>query len=144
MAFILYPLENYDSMCSILDADDIISKNVPTAQRAKWDAITEDSDKEIQLRIATMKVKQTIKSFPATLEIELKQATALTANYSIGKDMSKNDNKDNIKRKRIEGEIDTEYFTKADDKSNDLSDTVIGLLNKYNVTSSNSFKFKRS
>lgn len=140
MALIEYPNTNYDTFCSVTDADTIISSYVPDT--TDWDALA-DAKKEVYLRQSTLLIKQRISTLPTTLETELKQSTALLAEFSIDKDMSNEDDSSNVKRKKIDGVVETEYFTPSEDKSNDFPDLVESLLKKYDIESSGSFSFNR-
>jgi len=135
-----YPTTGYDTFCSLADAGTILLNNVPPSQRTDWDAITEDTTKEIYLRQATLVIKGKI-TLPETLEYDLKLATAYLANYSIGKDMVDDGEKSNIKVKKVD-DISVEYFNPRD-ADNELPDLVINLLAKYEVSSSGTFSLVR-
>ena len=143
MALTEYPTTSWDTFCSLADAEALLLANVPTSQRTLWDAPLANADKEIQLRQATLLIKQRI-TVPDTLEDDLKLATALLANSSININMQDEDGKTgNIKSKRIEGVVDTEYFAPSAD-SNSFPDLVVSLLEQYNGESDGSFTFNRS
>lgn len=139
----IYPNANYDTFCSVTDADTILSNYVPKFQRAEWDAITDPLEKEILLRQSTLLIKQKIQELPSTLEIELQQACAFLANDSIGKNMRDEDGNSNLKRKKIDGVIEKEYFNPSKE-SNSFSDLVEQLLSKYDVQTDGVFVFDRS
>lgn len=141
MALILYPLDNYDTFCSLADAETLIANNIPSAQHTAWDALT-DPEKEILLRQATLIIKNKIE-LPDLLENELKLAAIYLANSSVGTDMTKDDGKSDVKVKEIVGVVKTEFFGRAKD-SNSLPDMVTMLLSKYNYLSSGSFTFDRA
>ena len=142
MALIIYPTTSYDTFCSLVDAEALILANVPTAQKALWDALT-DPDKEILLRQATLLIKNKI-TLPYTLEDDLKLATAYLANSSVAVDMTTSDGKENVKVKDIVGVVKTEYFSRGQD-SNSFPDLVVLLLGQYQITSvGSSIKFARS
>lgn len=140
MALIIYPTTGYDSFVSLADAETILENNVPPSQRLDWDAIVEDTTKQIYLRQATLVIKGKI-TLPDTLEDDLKLAAAYLANYSIGKDMVDDNDKDKIKRKKVD-DIEVEYFS-GRDADNELPDLVVNLLRQYEVSSSGSFSFNR-
>lgn len=143
MALTIYPLDNYDSFCTVADADTLLTANVPTSQRTSWDALIE-ADKEIYLRQATTIIRTKVSELPTTLEDDLKLACAYLANYSVGIDMTNSDNKGNLKRINIANEtIEKEYFTQTKD-SNDLPDIVVSLLAQYGVKTTGTFSFQRS
>lgn len=139
---IIYPDTNYDSFCSLADAEVILLNFTPTAQRTTWD-ITADTDKEILLRQSTLLIQQKVEQLPDTLETELKQSCAFLANHSIGVDMTNEDTSGNLKIKEIDGVIKKEWFSPNKD-SNSLPDIVTQLLSKYDVSSSGAFSFTRS
>lgn len=138
MALIIYPNEDYDSFCSVADADSILTNNVPSSQRTAWEALLE-ADKEIYLRQATILIKQKI-TLPDTLEDDLKTACAYLANYSIGKDMTNSTSDNNIKVDEVVGVVKTEYFS-PNKSSNSFPSIVNSLLKQYGLQSDGSFKF---
>jgi len=142
MALIIYPTTDYDSFCSLADADTLITANVPAAQHILWDAL-DDADKEVELRQATLLIKNKI-DLPGMLEDDLKLACALLANSSTGTDMADSDGKTgNVKSKEIVDVVKTEYFGRS--KSNDEFPNMVNLLlSQYQVKSSSSFTFERS
>jgi len=142
MALIVYPLTNYDTFCSLVDAETILLNNVPSTQRTLWDALTVDADKEILLRMATLLIKQRI-TLPDTLESDLKSATVYLANHSIGVNMMDDDSSDNIKSKQIDGVTKVEYFSRGE-SSNAFPSLVDSLLSQYNSVSDSSFVFSRA
>jgi hypothetical protein len=137
----IYPLSDYDSFCSITDADTILTNNVPSTQRTLWDALTV-VDKEIYTRQATTLIRQRI-TLPETLETDLKRATAYLANHSISKNMLDDDSSDNIKEKSIDGVVKTVYFNRGE-SSNAFPSLVESLLSQYNSVSDSSFVFQRA
>ena len=142
MALIEYPLDNYDTFCSLVDAEALILANVPTAQHASWDLLA-DVDKDILLRQSTLLIKNKI-TLPYTLEDDLKLATAYLANSSVAVNMTTSDGKENVKEKEIVGVVKTVYFSRGQD-SNSFPDLVVLLLGKYQITSvGSSIKFARS
>lgn len=138
MALIIYPDENYDSFCSVTDADSILTNNMPSSQRTAWEALLE-ADKEIYLRQATILIKQKI-TLPDTLEDDLKTACAYLANYSIGIDMTNSTSDNNIKVDEVVGVVKTEYFS-PNKSSNSFPSIVNSLLKQYGLQSGGSFKF---
>lgn len=141
MALVLYPTDGYNAFISLADCNTFLTENVPTSQRALWDALT-DPDKELYIKQATLLIKNKI-TLPDTLEDDLQHATAYLANYSVDKDMLNSSNDSNLKRKRVEGVIDKEWFspTKSD---NNFPDIVDLLLSSYGAVSDGSFTFVRA
>lgn len=135
-----YPTTNYDTFSSLTDANTIIAKLVPDT--ALWDAL-EDTQKEIYLRQATLIIKNRIATLPATLENDLKTATAFLSNHSIGKSLADTSDKAYISEKEIVGVVRTKYASprKSDDE---LPSLVVQLLKQYSVESSSSFNFDRA
>ena len=151
MALTIYPLDNYDTFCLLADAETILLNNVPIAQRASWDALTDivdgltaDEQKEIYLRQATMLILSRIptENLPTTLESDLQKACALLANHSVGIDMQKAGEDYNIKRKKVDV-IEKEYFYQGQPQ-NAFPDVVLLLLKQYEVSTSGSFSFARA
>ena len=141
MALTVYPTDDYDSFSSLADAETIISENIPSAQHASWDDLS-DSDKEVLLRQSTIIIRNKI-TLPSTLESDLQFACVYLANSSVGVGMTDSDGKGDIKIKEITGVVKTEWFTARKD-SNSLPDIVVTLLAQYKVTSTSSFSFERS
>ena len=143
MALIIYPDVGYDSFITVANCDIYLANNVPTSQRVKYDAITIDSDKEILIRQATTLIKSKI-TLPATLEQNLQDATAYLVNYSIGINMTNDDGStSNLKRKRLEGVIDKEWFSPLS-AANSFPDIVDSLLKDYGVSTSGAFVLQRA
>jgi len=142
MALTIYPNIDYDSFCSLADAELLIVANVPAAQHTLWDALT-DPNKEVQLRQATLLIKNKIQ-LPGTLEDDLQLACALLANSSTGTDITDSDGKTgNVKSKEIVDVVKTEYFGRS--KGNDEFPNMVNLLlSQYQVKSSSSFTFERA
>ena len=141
MALIEYPLENYDTFCSLADAETLILNNIPATQTEAWNAL-DDTQKEVQLRQATLLIKNKI-TLPDTLEDDLKLATAYLANASTGNDVTDDDGSGNVKIKEITGVVKTEFF--SPNKSNDdFPNMVTLLLSKYEVVQDGTFTFSRS
>lgn len=138
---IIYPLDNYDSFCSLADAETLITNNIPATQHTAWDALT-DPDKEILLRQSTLLIKNYI-TLPVDLENELKLATVYLANSSVNVDMTGDDGKSNIKSKEIVGVVKTEFFGRGND-SNSFPEMVTMLLSKYSLISGSTFVFDRA
>ena len=139
---IVYPNTDYDTFCSLIDADALILANVPEAQHLLWDALT-DLNKEVHLRQATILIKNKIQ-LPGTLEDDLKLACAYLANSSVGEDITDGDGSTgNVKVKEIVGVVKTEWFGRS--KSNDEFPNLVNLLlSQYEVSSSSSFSFERA
>ena len=140
---VIYPTTDYESFCSLTDANTIITNYFQASQRAGWEAL-DDTDKESLLRQSTLLIEQKVGELPTALETNLQRATAYLANHSIGKDMTNESNTGNVKIKEITGVVKTEYFNPSEDKSNDFPDVVISLLAKYDVSNSSSFSFNRA
>jgi len=138
MALTVYPIENYDSFSSLVDADVLIGFMV---NDNGWSALT-DPEKEAYLKQSTMLMKDRIE-LPTTLEYDLKLSCLHLSVYSIGKDMLNNDGKNNIKRKSIDGVAETEYFSKAS-ASNAFPYIVRTLLSKYGLMAKNTFRLERA
>ena len=142
MALIEYPLENYDTFCSLADAETLILNNIPATQTEAWNALAGDTQKEVQLRQATLLIKNKI-TLPDTLEDDLKLATAYLANASTGNDVTDDDGSGNVKIKEITGVVKTEFF--SPNKSNDdFPNMVTLLLSKYEVVQDGTFTFSRA
>ncbi len=142
MALIVYPTINFDAFISLADCEVVLSNTVPSSQLMGWVALS-DTDKEVMIRQSTMLIKAKITP-PSTLEQDLKTATAYLSNYSIDTDMQNEDGSDNVKVKEIVGVVKTEYFTKSEDKSNELPDIVISLISQYFTKAKSSFSFRRA
>ncbi len=132
MALTIYPDTGYDSLCSLADMSTLISLNIPSSQRTAWEALT-DAEKEITARQATTLIKQKI-TLPTTLEDNLKLACSYLANHSVGVDMTKKSNSNNVKKKSIaKGTVATEYFGQTQ-ASNAFPTLVTSLLSRYDVS----------
>jgi hypothetical protein len=143
MALTIYPTENWDSYVSEVDADALISANL--IETSSWGALT-SQHKEIYLKTATRAIKLKITD-PEASETpdDLALATVLLANYSIGRDMTNSDGKENLKRIKIDGAIEKEFFSSGGaKKSNAFPDDVIALLGQFDYQSANSFTLDRS
>ena len=138
---IIYPTINYDSFCSLTDANTIISLNVQIVQRSLWDSITDDLEKEIYLRQASLIIKDKITP-PEILEDDLKKATAILANHQVGMNVTDKDDSHYIKRKKVD-DLETEYFDmRQPDES--IPSFVVSLLKQYEVQTSGTFVFGRA
>lgn len=142
MALTVYPTTDYDTFCSLADAETIVSDNIPSAQHTSWDDLT-DENKEVELRQATILIKNKV-TVPPTLENDLKLACVYLANSSVGTVMTDNDGTTgNVKTKDIVGVVRTEYFGRSED--NDSFPNIVNLLlSQYEVASGSSFSFERS
>ena len=139
MALIEYNNTDWDTFCSLADADTIITNYVPDS--AAWLAL-EEAQKEVYLRQATETVKGSVLCLPDTLEDDLKKATAYTANYSIDTPTATDNGKGNVKIKEIVDVVKTEFFYPT--KANALPDNVVKLLEQYCIEASDSaFEFCR-
>ena len=138
MALTIYPTTSYDSFCSLDDSNTIIAGYIPDT--AQWDALT-DAQKEVYLRQSSLIIEEKVSQLPTTLEENLKKATAILANHSIGLNMVDDSDSNKIKKKKVK-DIEVEYFS-APDAKNEIPDLVISLLSVYNVQSSSTFSFSR-
>ena len=138
MALTIYPTEDWNSFCSVLDANAIMSAQIDSTA---WTALTE-AQKEAYLKQATLLIRLRIQP-PDTLEDDLKLATAMLANYSIGKEVTANDGNDNVKRIKIDGALEKEYFTKASSNT-EFPYLVSQLLSQYGLVSGSTFKIVRT
>lgn len=141
MALIIYPTTNYNSYVSLADAEILITDNV--INHTAWDALV-NADKELYLKQSTTLIRLKITD-PATTETpsDLELATIYLAVSSIAVDMTESDGKDNLKRIKIEGAIEKEFFTKGE-KSNTFPDIVEALLSQYTYSNSSSFTLQRA
>ena len=147
MALIIYPATGWNSYVSLTEANTIITDNVidPTA----WNALA-DPTKELYLKQSTTLIRLQITD-PISLDSsltaapsDLKLATAHLANYSIGVNMVNGDSaKENLKRIKIEGALEKEYFTKGE-ATNGFPDIVQALLKQYSYAGSSTFQLSRS
>ena len=140
MALIIYDTDNWDSYISLTDAEDLVTSYI--IDTSTWDAL-DDTVKEKYLRQATMLIKSRITLKEGDTTDNLKLATVYLAVFSIAKDMTQSDGKDNLKIIEIDGAIKKEFFTKGK-SSNQFPDIVTQLLQEYNYTSSSTFKMERS
>jgi hypothetical protein len=141
MAIVVYPDTGWNSYASLADAEIIVTNNV--INPASWNALS-DAQKELYLRQSTTLIRLKITD-PATDEApdDLQLATVLLSVDSIGKDMNDSDGKENLKRIKIEGAIEKEFFTKGD-SSNKFPDIVESLLVQFVYKSSSSFTLMRA
>jgi len=138
MGLTVFPLDNYDSFSSLVDADTLIASMVSDNG---WSTLT-DPQKEAYLRQSTLLIRTKI-DLPDTLEDDLKLACLHLSTYSIGKDMLNNDGKDNIKRKSVDGVAETEYFSKGS-ASNSFPSIVRTLLYNYGLLPKGTFRMERA
>lgn len=138
----IYPDPGYDSFCSLADAGLLIAANIPSAQHTAWDNLPTVGDKEIELRQATILIRNKI-TLPDTLEEDLKLATVYLANSSVGVVMTNEDGKGDIKVKEIVDVVKTEFFGRKKD-SNSMPDIVVMLLAQYQIIASSTFSFNRA
>lgn len=141
MSLIIYPTTDYNSYISLADAEILITNNI--INHTAWDALT-STQKELYLKQSTTLIRLKIQdpyedSTPSDLEL----ATVYLAVSSIAVDMTESDGKDNLKRIKIDGAIEKEYFTKSE-KSNGFPDIVEALLSQYTYTNSSSFTLMRA
>jgi len=140
MAIILYPNTDWDGFVDEATATAILTSLVPDL--TDWTDLTVQV-REVYIRQATLLISQEI-TIPDTLEKDLQKATAYLANYSIGKDMQEENGSELLKRKRIEGVVDKEWFAPRETKSNELPDIVERLIAQYKLSGSSSFTFTRA
>jgi len=129
MALVIYPADEYDSFCSVVDADAVIGNYLTANNATNWNDLS-PTDKESLLRQSTLIIESKIDELPENMENNLKTATAYLAFYSIGKDMIDGGQSGNVKRKEIVDVVETEYFNPTKSQ-NDLPDIVATLLKKY-------------
>ena len=146
MALIIYPATGWNSYVSLTEAGTIATDNI--INLTAWTALT-DPQKELYLKQSTTLIRLKIID-PITVDdtltaapSDLKLATVHLSVSSVGIDMVDNDGKENIKRIKIEGAIEKEFFTKGE-SSNAFPDIVASLLNQYQYTSTSSFVLTRS
>jgi len=140
MAIILYPNTDWDGFVDETTVTTILTSLVPDL--TDWNALTVEV-REVYIRQATLLISQEI-TIPDALEKDLQKATAYLANYSIGKDMQEENGSELLKRKRIEGVVDKEWFAPRETKSNELPDIVERLIAQYKLSGSSSFTFTRA
>lgn len=146
MALVIYPTTGWNSYLSEADATALLTANV--IDLAAWTALS-SANKEIYLRQSSTLIRLSIvdpideDSSLTTAPNDIKLATAYLANYSIGLTMINDDGKDNLKRLKIEGAIEKEWFTKAK-QSNSFPDIVNQLLAQYGLSSGGTFKLERT
>lgn len=141
MSLIIYPTDSFNSYVSLADAEILITDNV--VSHSAWDALT-NTQKELYLKQATTLIRLKIQDpYVDVTPFDLQLATAYLAVSSIAVDMTESDGKDNVKRIKIEGAIEKEYFTKSE-KSNSFPDIVEALLSAYVYTNSSSFTLARA
>lgn len=128
MALIIYPSLDWNSYISLTDAEAIITDVI--YDTTKWDSLY-DAQKEILLRQASLKIRLSIND-PEISEApsDLELATVYLAEYSIGKNMTYNDNSNNLKRIKIDGAIEKEFFGKSS-SSTAIPNIVSSLLSQY-------------
>jgi len=141
MALIIYPTTSWDSYVSLAEAETIASANI--INLTAWNALT-NATKELYLKQSTTLIRLKIID-PATTSTpsDLKLATVHLSVSSIGVDMTDNDGKENIKRIKIDGALEKEFFTKGE-SSNAFPDIVTALLAQYQYVSTSSFVLTRS
>ena len=141
MALVLYPNTDWDSYVSIADADALLVKYV--LDNAAWTALT-DAHKEFYLIQAGNLIRFRITDpLEASTPLDLQIASVILANYSIGKDMTNSDGKDNIKILDITGTLKKEYFSKGK-TSNAFPDYVSTLLSQYGFVSQSTLVLDRA
>lgn len=133
MALIIYPDLNWDSYISLADAEALLLTSV--FDLTKWNALT-TTQKEVLLRQASLSIKLSITD-PEELStpLDLQLATVYLTDYSISNSLIDSNGKENLKRIKIDGAIEKEYFTKSK-KSNSFPDLVKTLLQTYGYSSS--------
>jgi len=139
MALIIFPLNDYDSFSTLADAELIVSNMV--GDNTSWTGLT-DPQKEAYLRQSTLLIRNKI-DLPSDLESDLKLGCVHLSVHSIGLDMLNSDGKDNIKRKSIDGAVETEFFTKGQ-RSNAFPSIVNTLLSQYGLTTDGTFRLERA
>lgn len=141
MALIIYPTTDYNSYVSLADAEILITDNI--ISHSAWDALT-STQKELYIKQSTTLIRLKIQDpYEDATPSDLELATVYLAVSSIAVDMTESDGKDNLKRIKIDGAIEKEYFTKSE-KSNSFPDIVEALLSQYTYTNSSSFTLMRA
>lgn len=141
MSLVVYPTTNYDAYMSIADTDTMMA-NV-ALDNSTWTALT-DPQKEFYIKQATTLIKLKItEPDEDTTPFNLQLATAHLINFSLGKDMTNDDGKSNVKKIDIDGAVSKEFFSPSK-KSNSFPDIVASLLYEYGFTGANSFRLVRS
>lgn len=154
MSLTILPTENGDSFISILDADEVISRN--SLQYSNWLDLS-DLNKEIYLRIATTRILNVV-SFDInstsgylnlaeyiSIDSCLPKAAALMAIHDLAYGLSSeiNPNTGLVSKEKV-GDIEVNYFHGYIDKqvkgriTNPYPSSVVPCLNSYgsNISSS--------
>ena len=140
MALTIYPTDNYDSYVSLLDAESIYDTNI--IDTSKWDALT-DTLKEKYLRQATMLIKLKITDpLEEATPFNLQLATVYLVDYALDTNVLKDDGKGNLKRIKIEGAIEKEFFSRSNSNTA-IPDHIAMLLNEYGYLSNSTFSLER-
>lgn len=139
MALIIYPTTDWDSYVSVLNADTMLTNYL--FDSTAWLALT-SAKKEILLRQASMLISAHITD-PEEVETpeDIVLATAYLADYGRTTNLLVDSQSGNIKRLKIEGAIEKEYFAKGS-QSNSFPSIVKTLLVPYGY--SNGTKIERS
>lgn len=138
----IYPTTNYDSYVSLLDAESIYDTNI--IDTSKWDALDlTPTIKEKYLRQATMLIKLKITDPLATeTPYNLQLATVYLVDYALSTNVLQDDGKGNLKRIKIEGAIEKEFFSRANSNTA-FPDHIAMLLNEYGYLASSTFSLER-
>lgn len=136
---IVYPLDNWDTFCDAAEADTIIAGFV---SQGNWASLT-SPQKEAYLRQSSLLIYGRLFEPPTTAETPLKQATCYLSIYSIGRDMTVDDGKSNLKRIKIDGALEKEFFTRGV-SSVAFPAVVNQLLEQYGLSAPGFFKLDRS
>ena len=145
MALTIYPATEWDSYVSLVEAGTIATGNI--INLTAWTALT-DPQKELYLKQSTTLIRLKIID-PITIDdtltaapADLKLATVHLSVSSVGIDMIDDDGKENIKRIKIEGAIEKEFFTQGK-SSNTFPDIVNSLLAQFQKTLYSSLRTMR-
>jgi len=136
---IIYPTTDWNSYVSLIDANTIAADFIDD----NFTALT-DAEKEKYLKQSTLLIKlKIIDPLEETTPDNLKLATVYLANYSIGKNMVSYDTSDNVKRLKIDGALEKEYFSQGS-KSNSFPSIVNELLSEYGMSGGTSRQISRA
>jgi hypothetical protein len=150
MALIVIPTENGDSFISLIDANDIVSKN--SIQASDWLAL-DDSVKEVYLRIATQRILDAVSTdlnnddgyYDVTTYSPpnscLPKTTALMAVHDLAYGLSSdiNPNTGLITKEKV-GDLEVNYthgnpFSQiSSKKTNPFPQSVVSCLNSYGAS----------
>jgi hypothetical protein len=139
MALTIYPADGWDSYVSETEATALLTAFVINI--TGWTALT-SPQREVYLRQATQVIKgQITDPEEDTTPNDLELATAYLADYARTTDLFVDSASGNLKRIKIEGAIEKEFFSKGK-ASNSFPSLVSSLLTQYGY--SDGTKIERS